>query len=96
MNYITHIVRIEITNNINDDVNIIWFIGNSEKKKNEFIDTHKEKIRIWNQDIPYAMSHRNISIDTYSPYEFFNLKFEDLKGLKIDDFLKVLKYEKEI
>jgi len=87
------ILKSEVTNDVNDDKVIEWVFVTSEEEKEGWIQAKKdEKIR-WNLNTPGARSIRYLSIYEYSLAELLNENIEDLKGLRLEDLIKIIKYE---
>lgn len=97
MENIKYIIKVEITNSVNDDMHIEWFFTKTEEEKTTLISEKKEEQNKWNHHTPGAMSWRYYSITEYSPKEILELDISELTGMKLRDFLSLLlrtNYEK--
>ena len=85
------IVKTEITNSVNDNEDIEWKICNTQEEAENFIFDKECDIDVWNYHTSGAQSFRYLSKWQYSITKFLELDFSELTGLKIKDFLKIIK-----
>lgn len=84
------VLRAVVTNNLNDNEIVTWFLAKTESDDYDFRDDQHEAVRRWNQGGPGFMSMRYLSTDIFYPDEFENLTMDHLKGIPLPMLKKVL------
>ena len=83
------IVRLEVSNSVNDDVNISWHFADSKRDLEEWIKKREKEKNDWHKN-PGAVSMRYYDYSYYNKEELLNTNVEDLKGLKLIDIIKLI------
>jgi len=83
------IVRLEISNSVNDDVNINWYFANSKRDLEEWVKTREKEKKEWHKT-PGAVSIRYYDYSYYTKEELLNTNIEDLKGIKLVNILNLI------
>ena len=86
-----HIVRLEITNSVNDsEINKWMFFNTIEERDIWETEMRKEEID-WNYHTSGAVSTRYYSFSYYTPETILEMSMSELDGLSLGDFLRLIK-----
>lgn len=87
------VIKLEITNSVNDNVETEWFFAKTEGEKTTWIIQKNDEQNQWNRFTPGAVSTRYYSMMEYTPTSILNIDISDLKGMKLKDFITIIKQE---
>lgn len=85
------VVKLEVTNSVNDDKDIEWFFYNSETIRDEWKKEKEEEQNKWNYHTQGAMSFRYYSFDDHMIDELLEFGMDYFEGMKLKDFLTLMK-----
>lgn len=80
---IKYLIKLEITNTVNDGKSIEYYIAPTEEDKNK-----------WNSDTPGAMSIRYYDFRTWSMDSLRNITMSELNEISFGEFAMLLKLVK--
>lgn len=89
-----YLVKLEITNTVNDGKSIEYYIAPTEEDKNKWIEIKKKERHKWNNDTPGAMSIRYYDFCTWGMDSIQNITMSELNQLSFGEFAMLLKLVK--
>lgn len=86
------LIRSVVTNNMNDNENVTWFLARTEDEDWDFRYDQNDAVDMWNKGHPGYMSSRRVSMDIYYAEQFAYLTLDQLDGISLSMLKKVLDY----
>ena len=84
------LVKEEITNSVNDNTIVDWYVAKDEADAAEWEGEQREDIRKWNHATPGIVSVRWGNFTYYRPEDFQNMSVSDLNGMPLHMLVRVL------
>ena len=84
-------VELKITNSRNDDERVEWFFCDTTSEKKAWINKKKKEQDEWNYHTAGVVSTRYYNFDEYSTSELMETDISELKGMKLRDFIEIIK-----
>ena len=84
-------IKLEITNNRNDNKSVEWFFCDTEEEKKQWIDEKKEEEDKWNYHTSGAVSTRYYNFNEYLISNLMETNISELEGMTLRDFIGVIK-----
>jgi hypothetical protein len=81
------ILKITITNSVNDNAYSSYYVVKNEDEKQEKIAKHKAEVSDWNSPGPGKMSYRDMDVEVT---DVENATLSDLIGLPLMDVVLIL------
>lgn len=81
------ILKITITNSVNDNAYSSYYVVKNEYEKQEKIEKHKAEVSDWNSPGPGKMSYREMDVETT---DVKNATLHDLLGLPLLEVAQIL------
>jgi hypothetical protein len=85
-----YIVKAEISNNVNDGINIEWFASDDEAEILRFKNEKEEEVNRWNYHTPGAISIRSVYFSNYQANQIKECTLEEFSTMKLKDFLQLI------
>jgi predicted adenine nucleotide alpha hydrolase (AANH) superfamily ATPase len=83
------IVRLEVSNSVNDDISVRWYFAKSNIDLKNWVTEREKEKKKWHKTVG-AVSIRYYDYSYYNKEELLNTNVEDLKGLKLVDILNLI------
>ena len=91
-----HLCKITIDNSVNDDYQIKWIIGKTRRDLDKLVEKERDEVYNWNYNTPGAVSHRYFNTEYHTSDQIIDFKMDELEGMTVKQFIKILNHEKEI
>ena len=86
-----YISKLEVTNNINNDVRVEWKFFDSVSDREKWIAEMKKEEDDWNYKTEGAISFRNYEFYNYNSENILDMDMSEFSGMLFRDFLSILK-----
>lgn len=86
-----YIVKLEITNNINDSKYIRWNYFETELERDKWVSEMKEEQHIWNYKTDGAVSFRDYDFYNYTKDNILNMDMSEFEGMTFGGFIGLVK-----
>ena len=87
------VVKLEITNNINENIIIEWVLFATNEEKDKWIQEKRQEEHKWNYETSGVQSIRYYYFEEYSASTLLDFDISELKGMTLKDFIKIIKIE---
>lgn len=84
------LIRSVVTNNMNDNENVTWYLAKTEVEDWDFRYDQNDAVDKWNKGSAGYMSFRRVSIDIFYADQFAYLTLDQLDGIPLPMLKKVL------